>query len=252
LDMQVNKILITVFILLLTHFVWSQQSKSLAKITLKSGAEFTGEVVLQNDEIVMLRDNTGARFQFAVSEIQNISKVAAEPMYSNPTQVSTLTNASNFCGQIELSTGNAWARKAFETKSVFEADLTFGNRKAFGKELFAGIGGGYLRISDINLTFIPAFIKIQTYPTRNRTSSLIGFESGYAFSTSKNIIGGAFAKISFGINHRLNVKSAIYAGVSAAVYGMSGQLTETVQSTNYTFTGTTAINTVTLKAGFQF
>lgn len=237
---------------LLFTFLSAGAQENTTKITLKNGAVFVGEVILKNDELIMLKDNTGARFQFALSEIEKTETATIEPTNTTKPTVVDIASNDNFCGQFELSQGNASARKAFEFKSITQVALAFGNRKSFGKDLFVGLGAGYLRIGDVNLSLIPATFKIQTYTTKNRTSPFVGFESGYAFSTSKNVKGGPFAKISAGVNHRLNFKSTIYAGISAAVYSISSRLSETTQNGVYAFDGATTINALTLKAGFQF
>ncbi len=237
---------------LLTLGLFSQGNSTLSKITLKSGAVFVGEVILKNDELIMLKDNTGARFQFALPEIEKIETANVESSDTTNKEKIENTQNNNFCGQFELSSGNASARKAFGSVSASQEGLTFGNRKSFGKDLYVGIGAGYFRIADANLGLIPATLKIQTYTSKNRTSPLVGFESGYAFSTTKSYNGGPFAKISFGINHRLSYKSAIYAGISAGVYSISGKLSESTQNGTFTFDGVTTINALGLKFGFQF
>jgi len=240
------------FFLFVFSFLIANAQESITKITLKSGAFFQGEVILKNEELIMLKDNTGARFQFALSEIEKTETVTTEVANTTkPTFVAAVPN-DKFCGQFELSFGNTSARKAFEFKPITQVALAFGNRKSFGKDLFVGLGVGYFRIGDVNLSLIPATFKIQTYTSKNRTSPFVGFESGYAFSTSKNVTGGLFAKISAGINHRLNSKSSIYAGISAAVYSLSSRLTETTQNGIYAFDGATTVNALTLKVGFQF
>ncbi|MBV5343340.1 hypothetical protein JZU68_06920 [bacterium] len=237
------------FFFLFFAFLIANAQESTSKITLKSGAVFVGEVILKNDELIMLK---GARFQFALPEIEKIEKGTTEPI--NTTEQATIETSrnENFCGHFEISFGNASARKAFGSASASQVGLTFGNRKSFGKDLYIGIGAGHFRIADANLGLIPATLKIQTYTTKNRTSPFVGFESGYAFSATKNFDGGPFAKISLGINHRLNYKSSIYAGISAAVYSISGQLSESTQNGIFTFDGTTIINALGLKVGFQF
>jgi len=249
--MQLKTNLILLFMSLLSCGLFSQESSTLSKITLKSGAVFVGEVILKNDELIMLKDNTGARFQFAMPEIEKIEAATTLPTNSSK-QVNIKTTNGNFCAHFELSLGNASARKAFSMALAPQVGLTFGNRKSFGKDLYIGIGTGYYWIADANLGLISAAFKIQTYTSKNRTSPFVGFESGYAFSATKNQGGGPFAKISFGINHRLNFKSAIYAGVSAAVYSISGKLSESTENGIFTYDGVTTINTLGLKVGFQF
>ncbi len=250
--MQLKNNLVLVLLSFVIFGIFAQDGSTLTKITLKTGAVFVGEVVLKNDELIMLKDNSGARFQFALPEIDKIESANSEPINTTKQAPLGTTQNDNFCGQFELSFGNASARKAFDAASAPQVGLTFGNRKTFGKDLYVGIGAGYFWIADANLGLIPATVKIQTYTSKNRTSPFVGFESGYAFSATKNYSGGPFAKISLGINHRLNYKSAIYAGVSAAVYSISGQLTESTQNGIFSFYGSTTINALGLKVGFQF
>jgi len=230
----------------------AQENKITSKITLKTGEIFTGEVVLRTDEILMLKNNAGARFQFTLSEIATIEAIADTKKSTITTTVAEPNPDDKFCGQLEISTSDASARKAFESATKLQANLIFGNRKVFGKDSFVGFGTGYLWINDVNLKLIPAIFKIQAYISKSRTSPYLGLESGYAFSATKSFGGGLFAGISAGANYKITQKSAFFIGLTATVYSISGHLSETIQQGIYTFDGTTAIQTLGIKAGLQF
>ncbi len=252
--MKLRALLLCLLLSILT--LTAQESAGISKITLKNGTEFTGRIILRNDEIIMLKDNSGARFQIAVSEIDKIATVSVITgnlsAIGNDAINEEFVPNENFCGHLELSTSTATARKAFENNAATQASLVFGNKKAFGKDLFVGLGAGYLWVSESNLRLIPAILKIQANTSKNRTSPFVGFESGYAFAANKSYGGGPFAKAAVGVNYRISNKTAIFAGISAAIFSFSGQLSETTPNGVFAFDGTTSLNVFSLKAGLQF
>lgn len=247
-----KKLLLLICIHLVVLTVNAQDTNSSTKITLKSGAVFVGELIVNNNELIMLKDKTGARFQFSTSEVEKVETVHSEITISTQNKEIIDHSTDHFCGQIELSIGNASARKAFETSLSPQVNLYFGNKKAFGKDLFAGVGAGYLWIPAVNLSLVPVAIKVQTNTTKNRTSPFVGLESGYTFSANKNFGGGLFARATIGFNYRLTYKTALFGGLSAGVYAISGRLTDLTPNGVFIFDGNSTLNVLSLKAGFQF
>ena len=72
-----KKYLIILFALLISAVVFAENAEtdvSMAKITLNTGGVFIGEIIVENEQIVMIRTAEGNRFQFPINDIESIEK----------------------------------------------------------------------------------------------------------------------------------------------------------------------------------
>ena len=71
-------LIIALAVTLLTPFSAFAQNAVAEKVFLKSGKSYTGEIVLRNDEVLILKLSDGTRFQFAAQDIEKIETVTSE------------------------------------------------------------------------------------------------------------------------------------------------------------------------------
>ena len=72
-----KKYVIILFALLISAVVFAENAEtdvSMAKITLNTGDVFIGEIIVENEHILMIRTAEGTRFQFPVNDIELIEK----------------------------------------------------------------------------------------------------------------------------------------------------------------------------------
>lgn len=253
----------TFLLFLLLSFVsctglFSQNDTTTVRVVLKSGSVYTGEVILKNEEVLMLKDLNGARFQFQIKEIKSISEQS--PDDKNITEQNPSNQGvpeTDFCSIVETGICSSSARKSFENEYFAQISISFGNKKTLGKNLFTGLGAGYLFCLGNNPpakpTLIPVFTKAVLTTGKKPNALHLGIESGYAFSTNDACKGGPFTSISTGITFRLNDKTALYTSVYGAVYSIKSDLTEVSPTTgSFTYYGSTTMNSIGLKAGIRF
>jgi hypothetical protein len=249
---------ILVLTLFMSFQLWGQESAVLDKITLKTGEVYVGEIVVRTAEIVMLKVKNGTRYQFPLTEVRQIEKMLVTDL-SNTQTANIMTTApaeGNFSGQLEVAGGISNAKFAFAASPNAQISLAFGNKKAFGKDLFLGVGVAYsntfIESSSTSLGLIPVFVRIQSPLSKKQTAPYFGLDAGYSFSTNPDFAGGTLIKVSIGIIHRLNHKTALIAGVYACLNSISGSLTETKNLVMYTYTGNTVMQNFGVKLGLQF
>jgi hypothetical protein len=249
---------ILVLTLLLSVHVWGQGSTALDKITLSTGEVYIGEIVVKTADMVMIKVKNGRRYQFQLTEVSQIEKIKSDEQ-SNDQAANLLTanqTDGNFSGQLELAGGISEARFAFVASPNAQVSLTFGNKKAFGKNVFLGLGIGYNNTfsgtGSPSLHLIPVFARIQNNFTDDKTTPFIGLDAGYAFSSSTDFKGGPLVKISFGISHRINYKTALIAGFYGGLNQIYGQLTETNELGTFTYSANTSMLSLGVKLGLQF
>lgn len=244
--------------LLLTFPLWGEEPALLDKITLNTGEVYIGEIVVKTPEIIMIKTKNGARYQFQLTEIRLIEKAAA-PDNTNSVATNTTIQSpaeGNFSGQLELTGGITSAKFAFASSPNAQISLTFGNKKAFGKNLFLGLGAGYnntfLESGYVSLGIIPVFARAQSTLGKERTAPYIGMDAGYAFSTNPDFGGGPLIRFSIGISHKLNYKTTLIAGLYAGLNSISGNLTETNNLGIFTYEGNTVMKSFGARLGLQF
>ena len=245
-------------ILLFFVVVVSAQSVVRDKVTLKTGDVFIGNIVLQNNDVVMLTDLKGVRYQFPVAEIKSIEKIEESAVDQQNTTVTPYRdiNQGNVCGLLELSgaLGNAYNR--FSNRPVGQVSLTFGSRQIYSKLLFLGVGVGYLSVVEAQnselLSFVPVYLRLKNTFLQKKTSPYAFVDAGYSFALNTGFEGGLYAKSGLGFQYNAASKTSFYWGAYAAVQGFSATLTETRNSIPYTFYGNSSAITVGLNVGLQF
>lgn len=253
-------------ILLITVFLTFAQIISAATtptdtIILKTGEVYTGEIVLQNDDIILIRTLKGERFQFPASEIKSINKISEKTeeilkQRFNEDNFLPYHSDHNFSGMIEISGGNSMAKNRFSSSSTGEATLSFGTRSITGKSLFAGIGAGYSFFStspNEMSSFVPVFIRLQSNNLSHwRTSPFFSIDAGYAFPLKTTMSGGFLSKFTAGFVHRLNFKTSVQLGLFTRVQQFNDVLSENLNGSVFTYSGNSAIILFGAMAGFHF
>jgi hypothetical protein len=249
------------FVLLLLLAVFSPfinaQEPVKDKITLKTGEVYTGEIVINNGEILIIKIADGSRFQIRSEEIKSIEKTSISESKSNSDTEKDVLTAGNLCGMLDVSGGMNFAQSAFEWSPFFDVSLSFGIKSSQNKSLFAGLGAGYFNTfyHHTSLAYIPLFIRLGSNSlSRKRTSPYFLLDAGYAIGVDEQTPykGGVFGKLSVGIIHRLNYKTAFFAGPFVSVQSVNGQITEEVNSNTVTYDGYTTLYSFGLKTGIQF
>ena len=246
-------------ILLLYVPVWGQESADLDKITLNTGEVYFGKIVVKTADMLMIKVQDGTRYQFQLPEVKQIEKVkasqVAKAQVAKMLKVTTPTDG-NFSGQLEATAAITSARFAFSSSPTTQVSLTFGSKKAFGKNVFLGLGAGYsstfLNSGSTVFILIPVFARIQSKLTNDKTAPFIGMDAGYAFASSSAFNGGPMIKLSVGISHKINEKTSLMAGIFGGLNQINGKLTETNDLGTFTYTGNTSIISYGLKLGLQF
>jgi len=243
--------------LFISILVWGQESATLNKVTLNSGEVYIGEIVVKTADLIMIKAKNGTRYQFQLKDVKEISTISAIEVANNATDKTkaSLTDEGNFSGQIEITGGISTAKNAFTSSPNGQISLAFGNRRAFGKDCFFGLGAGYNTIyipSGSTVALFPVFVRIQNVLSKEKTAPFIGMDAGYAFATTTNFKGGTLAKISGGISHRINYKSSFIAGIFVGINQLYGDIKETNDLGTFTYKGNVTMLNAGIKLGLQF
>jgi hypothetical protein len=246
---------VLLFIVLFAQLFVYATGQELSKITLKSGSSFRGVIVMQNDEMLMLKDSSGARFQFLKTEIQKIEQLQLI-LQDTVKSVAKQANTTNqlISAQIFASTGYATIVKATDKALYYDLQLNFGKASKHMQNMYTGVGIGYISVVQPETSFglVPLSYTLQTTTSENRKSFFWGFSAGYALSTNKSVNGGLFSQLSAGLKINLQQKNAFLVSLQTSVFGIETNLSEQTPNGTYGYNGHSSLFLVGLKTGFQF
>ncbi len=239
------------FILFIT-LLWSTTAMA-EVVVLKSGAHVQGEILLQNEEVVIIKKKDGTRYQYPRHEIQSIEKeLSSDVSVSTETKQLQYTNKSVAIG-IQAHGGTVCLPHKGWGGQV-GADLLIGTKKIGNTPILVGGSIGYRSklFSKNNYSFIPlqAVVSMPLMPYQHAPH--IGMSIGYGFSTDKNTNGGICLSASTGWTYQVNPNLALLLSVSAEWQNTQTEITEIIDNQEYK--NNVGCNFITIGAtiGIQF
>ena len=130
------------FILTLCAFVLCAHAETLL---LHTGARVKGEIVFQNEEVIIIRNADGARFQYPRADVKAVlsdEEVAAEKVDLPAETEEEITASKKASILLELAGGGAYL-SGHEYGGAASVDLLVGSHHIKDRHLFIGGGLGY-------------------------------------------------------------------------------------------------------------
>ena len=182
-------------------------------IVLRTGAHVKGSIVFQNEEVVIIRDAEGARFQYPRTDVDQIladdvaEETAPQKTVVQEEEIKTTKKASIL---LELA-GGAAVRPNEKAGAGFGADFLVGSHHIGERHLFIGGGLGYhgLFIGGEKYNFLPVQVALRLPLMEQKHAPVFGASLGYGVAMSKNYVGGAYAGLDFGYRCQVNPKTAV-------------------------------------------
>jgi len=183
-------------------------------LILRTGARVQGTIIFQNEEVVIIRDAEGARFQYPRTDVEAIlsdeeaAEVADTQTTDTPdTEITTSKKASIL---LELA-GGADVHPNEAAGGAFSVDLLVGSHHIGDKHIFIGGGVGYhgLFIGAEKYNFLPIQAALRMPFTETKHAPVFGLSLGYGVALSKSYLGGIYADADLGYRCQLNPKTAI-------------------------------------------
>jgi len=180
-------------------------------IVLHTGARVQGTIVFQNEDVVIVRDASGARSQYPRADIKEIlgenTEAVEETAEPEIQQIETPKKASIL---LEIA-GGAGIQPTEGAGGAVSADLLVGSHHIRNRHVFAGAGIGYhgLFLAGEKYNFLPIQAALRMPLTEDKHAPMFGVAVGYGIALSKTYLGGLYAGIDFGYRCQLNPRSAI-------------------------------------------
>ena len=233
-------------------------------VVLRSGKTVKGEILLHNEEVVIIRQKDGSRFQFPMQEVLSISaELPPKRLSSTNRTAEDKKVACHFAVAGGTAyTPNGWG--GFINPTVFVGTHTL-------RHLPIAVGGtiGYHGVFAQGNTYswIPLQASIYLSPISNRPSPIAHRQSpiahrpspiacrlsiGYACALSQDYTGGICAGMEIGWSHAIGNTSSILVALNAQSLQTRMQVVETVNGNSYrNFRGCTLVS-LGMKLGIQF
>ena len=211
-------------------------------IVLKSGSSLKGDIVFQNEEVVVIRDASGARFQYLRSDIEHIytedvtTVETAQPEPEHKKRVHVILSAGG---------GAAWLA-GHSSGGTAQVDLAIGTADLLGRGIFLGGSFGYhgMFFSADNTSglsrsysFLPVQLRSEIPLTGTAHAPLLGLGLGYGIAANKGVKGGLYAGISLAWRYRNKNNRLFILGLFSEIQNARFSMIEHVDGTPYSGEG---------------
>lgn len=219
-------------------------------IRLKSGKTIDGTILFEDSEVVVIRDATGARYQYPKSQIVSGDEAVsgqdktASVQTSYPDEdpevsrevassrkvamgVSAFGGAMVMPGQLQDPTTPLWGGHAGSEVMVGTANL-------FRRRIFFGGSVGYQAyiIGGQPQSFIPIKLRAEVPLMLASHAPMLALGVGYGVGL-QSIKGGLCADVAFGWRYAYSRNGSFFLGVFADFQGAEVKLTETISDKQY-------------------
>lgn len=245
----VNKVLLLFLLQFVPLLVMGEESVVQHRIVLRSGRVVTGEIVQRNDEVVIVKDSYGARFQYPMPEVEEITEIVEETDQSVPEEEVKEERVSRKVTNVKRTSlgvrvaGGVMSLDGTTGGSV-AADVRLGANNLGGRRIFLGGQVGYraLMAQSRVLSVIPINAVLELPLMQGDHTPLIGANIGYGVGIG--FLGGVNAGLSLGYRYHFSRTGAFHIGVEAEVQQLASSRHSVFVDTDQRFESTGGMTAV--------
>ena len=186
------------------------------RLVFRSGRVVVGEVVMQNDEVVIVKDASGARFQYPRAEIVEITAVQDdEPKQDDKEAASrSMSNVKKTSMGFRVASGVMHLNK--QNGATVAADFMIGANNIANRRIFLGGAVGYraLLLAGKTYSVLPIDVVMELPLMTGKHVPMIGASAGYGIGIGK-ILGGVNAGLSLAYRLNFSRTGSFHIGVQA-------------------------------------
>ena len=220
-------ILLTYILVLLSPILMAEV------VTLRSGQIIKGEILLQNEEVVIIRNSNGMRHQYPANEVVNIQK---EEQKTTIQKDNTDTQPKNKIVSLSAQAMGGVLYVPYLGWGGFAgADLTIGTN-LMNKKVYLGGGVGY-RVKVIKeqaYSFIPLQVCMSSILGNKQNAPIVGMNIGYGFSTKAGTQGGICVGADMGWSFEINHETRLVLGLNAEWQQAQTDVEQIIEDKKYT------------------
>lgn len=186
-----------------------------AVVVLKSGQRVRGDILFQNEQVIVVKTTNGSRFQYLQSDVQQVlddeEAAPATEEKKEEQKAKKVAVGLQLGGGMSSLTGSAVDGRQNMLGGNVQADLEIGTADLLQRRIFLGGAAGYhlLSVGGRTCSFIPLQVRMEAPLTQGKHAPLLGVGAGYGISASKGIKGGFYADINLGWRCQMSDKHAM-------------------------------------------
>lgn len=204
-------------LLFITLLAFGWLTASAAVVTLRSGKVVHGEVLVNNEEVVIIKTAEGNRFQYPASEVVSVKDSETEK--TEETQSSS--EEQKIQGRktsilVSLVGGGTFIPQQHGGGHV-GGEIMIGSRYIGSKSLFLGGGIGVhgLFAGGKTYTFLPLQLAVKVPFMEGKHSPYAGATVGYGFGLNKGVSGGIYTGAEVGYRYAFSSRSSLLLSLRA-------------------------------------
>lgn len=205
-------------------------------IILRTGARVKGTIVIMNDDVVIVRNAEGARFQYPRADVLEVIKEEEpeEQQAEAAIEEVEIKTRKKVTVVLELS-GGAAINPNETAGGAAGVDLIVGNHHIGNRHILIGGGLGYhgLFIGGQSYNFIPIQVALRVPFLEAKHAPFFGASLGYGIALSKDYLGGIYAGIDFGYRYQISPKTALAVVAFAQFQQAKINTTVTVEGVDF-------------------
>lgn len=189
------------------------------RLVFSSGRVVVGEIVMQNEEVVIVKDASGARFQFPRADIVEISAVQAEQPADDGKETASRVVSNVKKTSMGFRAAGGVMRLNGQTGASVAADFMIGANNLAGRRIFLGGEVGYraLLLAGKTYSVLPIDVVMELPLLTGRHTPMIGAAAGYGIGIGNNILGGVNAGLSLAYRLHFSRTGSFHIGIQAEV-----------------------------------
>lgn len=202
-------------------------------VVLQSGQSVKGDIVLQNEDVVIIRTTNGMRYQYPMNEVVSI-KVEEKDTRATNTNKTTLakTKIVSICVQ---AMGGALYIPNIGWGGYAGADLKVGANILEGRRVFIGGGIGYrAKVVEKAYSFIPLQVYMSSILGDKQSAPVVGLNVGYGFATNAGTQGGICVGADMGWSFEINHETRLVLGLNAEWQQAQTDVEQIIEDKKYT------------------
>lgn len=197
-----------------------QESAAQYRLLFHSGRVVVGEIVLRNEEVVIVKDSYGSRFQYPLSDIVEITEILEDKEQQVSGKGETNSRSVSNVKRTSLGVRVAGGLASLDGSlgGAIAADFRLGANNLGGMHIFLGGQVGYraLIVEGRTLSIIPIDVALELPVTQFQHTPMIGANIGYGIGLG-GIRGGVNAGLSIGYRYQFSRTGALHVGIGAEV-----------------------------------
>ncbi len=218
-------------------------------VNLSSGQTIVGEILFENEEVIVIRTEAGMRYQYPRQDIVSIGE--AEVQKEDAESQNTAERKVGVGVQV---VGGAAFLPQEPVGGFVGADLKIGACNLMQRHIFLGGSVGYRAfiMDGKHIGFVPLQVCTEIPFLLYKNAPYIGMGVGYGIAVDKSYKGGLFVNLEIGWRHQITPNSALTLACYSEYQQGLFTVSEIINEETYTQQSYLGLSTIGLKLGIRF